>query len=44
MTCVQMFEDRNGRLMMADEIDELSPYEIEELQIHVYESRIPEYW
>jgi len=30
-----LFEDKNGRLLMSDEVDELSPWEIEELGIHV---------
>jgi hypothetical protein len=29
------FEDKFGRLLQKDEIDELSPWEIEELGIHV---------
>lgn len=31
-----MFEDNAGRLYASDEVDELSPWEIEERGIHVY--------
>jgi len=33
-----LFEDKNGRLLTSDEVDELSPWEIEENFIHVYNS------
>lgn len=35
---VQMlFEDKEGNLMHPDEVDELSPWEIEERGLHVYD-------
>lgn len=30
-----LYEDRNGRLWLSEEVDELPPWEIEELGIHV---------
>jgi hypothetical protein len=30
-----LFEDKKGKLWMSDELDELSEWEIEDLQIHV---------
>ena len=30
-----LFEDKFGRLLMPEEVDELSPWEIEEMEIHV---------
>ncbi len=30
-----VFEDKNGKILMADEVDELSVWEIEEMGIHV---------
>ncbi len=33
-----MFEDKNGRLLHPDEVDELSPWEVDELGIHVAET------
>lgn len=35
-----MFEDNNGRLMMPDEVNDLSIWEIEELGIHVSEQNM----
>ncbi len=35
-----IFEDNKGNLLMSDEVDELSPWEIEELGIHVFEAEI----
>ena len=33
---VQMlYEDKHGRLLMPEEVDELSPWEIEEKRIHI---------
>ena len=32
-----LFEDKNGRILMADQVDELSAWEIEELGVHVSE-------
>jgi hypothetical protein len=32
-----LFEDKNGKQLMPDEIDELSEWEIEERGIHVAE-------
>jgi hypothetical protein len=32
-----IFEDKHGNLLMPDDLDELSPYEIEELGIHVFD-------
>jgi len=31
-----MYEDKRGRLLHPDDVDMLSPWEIEELGIHVY--------
>lgn len=31
-----LFEDKSGRLLMSEEVDELSPWEIEEREIHVF--------
>jgi hypothetical protein len=31
-----LFEDNRGNLLMPDEVDELSAWEIEEKEIHVY--------
>lgn len=31
-----MFEDKNGCLLTSDEVDELSPWEIDERQLHVF--------
>jgi hypothetical protein len=33
-----LFEDNYGNIFHPDEIDELSPWEIEEKGIHVYET------
>ena len=30
-----LFEDNKGKIMMSDEVDELSAWEIEEREIHV---------
>ena len=30
-----MFQDNRGNILMSDEVDELSPWEIDELGIHV---------
>ena len=30
------FEDEKGNLLMPEEVDELSPWEIEEMGIHVW--------
>jgi len=35
-----IFEDNKGNLLMSDEVDELSLWEIEELGIHVFEAEI----
>jgi hypothetical protein len=32
-----MFEDKNGNLLMPDEVDALSPREIEDREIHIFE-------
>jgi len=32
-----LFEDDEGRLLTSDEVDELSPWEIDDLDLHVYE-------
>lgn len=32
-----LYEDNKGRLLNADELDELSPWEIENLGIHIHE-------
>lgn len=34
-----IYEDKFGVLMMEDEVDELSPWEIEERQIHVFSEK-----
>jgi hypothetical protein len=31
-----LFEDKMGRLLLPEEVDELSPWEIEEREIHVF--------
>jgi hypothetical protein len=31
-----LFEDKKGRLLVAEEVNELSPWEIEEREIHMY--------
>jgi len=30
-----LFQDKNGRIMTGDEVDELFAYEVEDLGIHV---------
>lgn len=32
-----LFQDSKGRLLHSDEVDELSPWEIDEFGIHVYD-------
>lgn len=32
-----LYEDKHGRLLMPEEVDELSPWEIEEMRIHISE-------
>lgn len=32
-----MYQDKNGKLLLPDQIDELSAWEIEELGIHVFD-------
>jgi hypothetical protein len=32
-----MFENKEGKLIMPEELDELSSWEIEDMGIHVYE-------
>jgi hypothetical protein len=32
-----LFQDKDGRILMPDQVDELSPWEIDEKGIHVYE-------
>ena len=34
-----LFEDDEGRLLMPEEVDELSPWEIDERRLHIYEER-----
>lgn len=34
-----LFEDENGLILMPDEVDELSPWEIDERKLHVYEEK-----
>lgn len=34
-----LFEDECGKILMPDEVDELSPWEIEELKLHVCEEK-----
>jgi len=34
-----LFEDEEGRLLMSDEVDELSPWEIEERKIHLFDDK-----
>jgi hypothetical protein len=31
-----LFEDKSGKILMPDELDEMSEWEIEELGVHVY--------
>ena len=31
-----LFEDKEGRILLPDEVDELSPWEVEALGIHVF--------
>ncbi len=38
-----LFEDKFGRIMHEDEVDELSPWEIEELQLHMVQEDIRSY-
>ena len=33
-----MFQDKSGRLLTGDEVDELFEWEIEELGIHIYDA------
>ena len=37
-----MYQDKYGNLLLEDQIDELSEWEIEELEVHV--AMNPEYW
>ena len=37
-----LYEDNDGNLLLPDEVDELSPFEIEEKGIHLME--YSEYW
>jgi hypothetical protein len=30
-----LYQDKNGKIMMSDEVNELSPWEIDELGIHI---------
>jgi hypothetical protein len=41
-----LYEDNFGRLLMPSEVDELSPYEIEEKGIHIFNGgeHYPEFW
>ena len=40
-----LFEDNSGRLLHAEEVDALSPWEIEERGIHIYDNKeSPEFW
>jgi len=32
-----LFEDECGNILMSEEVDRLSPLEIDELKLHVYE-------
>ncbi|MDD5087128.1 MAG: hypothetical protein PHV16_05245 [Candidatus Nanoarchaeia archaeon] len=32
-----LYEDKKGRLIHPDDVDALSPWEIEDLQLHVYD-------
>jgi hypothetical protein len=31
-----LFEDKEGRILLPDDVDEMSPWEIEERGVHVY--------
>ena len=33
-----IFQDKTGRILMPDEVDEFAPWEIEELGIHVMDT------
>ena len=33
-----MYEDKNGRLLMPEEVEEYSPWEIDDMRIHVSET------
>jgi hypothetical protein len=37
-----LFEDDDGKILMSDEVDELSPWEIEERKLHLYEKNLYE--
>jgi hypothetical protein len=41
-----LYEDKFGKLMMPEEVEELSPLEIEEKRIHAFNSNfhIPEFF
>jgi len=32
-----IFEDIDGKILMAEEVDELSPWEIDERHVHIYD-------
>jgi hypothetical protein len=32
-----MYEDKYGNILFENEVDELSPWEIEEKEIHIYD-------
>lgn len=38
-----LFQDKKGRLLMSEEVDELSAFEIDELNLHLYEDEEREY-
>jgi len=35
--CEMLFEDKDGQLLLPEEVDELSPWEIEARKIHIAE-------
>lgn len=34
-----LYEDKKGRLLMPEEVEELSPWEIDELGIHIADKK-----
>ncbi len=34
------FEDESGKILMSEEVDRLSPWEMDASKLHVYESKL----